>query len=378
MSQSSLKRDVADCPYRKMSGSPEDGQPAVCQLLAEISGVEEEHLLEVEREACDACCNSFAPTPEDWNPVIASLLSRVAASVSSANGVDGCTVEQAELLAEAAIRSLPVVLPDEDDGVDDIQSFVPPQQITVDELRRILPLPERRTRPETSEPLWAVGVTTAPRRQPTLSTCLESLIGSGWNDPHLFVDGDVDVDTDYNHLSHTSRPTSIGAWPAWCEALRELLSADPSADVIAVFQDDSLLPGLTVLKDYINSVLWPGDGQCIISLYTSTDDMVAENIWRPLPGVWKYGAVALVFPPDIARQLLASADSGELDFVQGTAGIDSRIGVWADRMGISIWHPSPSLIQHIGQVSSVWKQSRAVGLRRANRFLGSELSADDS
>ena len=40
---------------------------------------------------------------------------------------------------------------------------------------------------------WAVGVTTAPRRQPTLDTCLDYLLRAGWDNVRLFVDDRVPV-----------------------------------------------------------------------------------------------------------------------------------------------------------------------------------------
>ena len=367
-------RLVEDCPHR-CSDSQQNEDTETCKLLQAISGVRDESILHVERSACEACCDSFEPTPEDWNPVVASLLHGVATEVIEKGGADGCSIEQATELANASIQNLPVVLPDEDDGVDDLQTFVAPQNVTLASIKKVLPLPDVLR--ASSEISWAVGVTTAPRRQPTLSTCLRSLIASGWDAPQIFVDGDVQIDDAFNHLPQVRRASSIGAWPAWCETLRTLLADNPVANTLAIVQDDALFPEIPVLREYVETLLWPndesGDSAGIVSMYTSTDDMQNENVWRVYPEVWKYGAVAFIFRRETAERILKSADGGELNFVSGTAGIDSRVGVWADRNKVGIWHSSPSLVQHIGQVSAVWKRSRAVGLRRADRFIADEF-----
>ena len=312
----------------------------------------------------------FHQRADDWNTVVASLVHRVADDVRSRGGVDGCSEEKARSLAGRAIRDLPVVLPHETDVVDDIQQFSTPEQLSVSQLREILPPPCASSAGSVE---WAIGVTTAPRRQPTLTTCLETLQASGWETPHLLIDGDVAVDEIFKTLPKTRRPQPIGAWPAWCEALRTLLAEYPTANAISIVQDDALFPGIASFRQYVEELLWPENGNCIISLYTSADDMLEQNAWQTYADVWKYGAVAFVVPREIAERMLRNIDAGDLEFLKGNAGIDTRIGVWADRMKIPVWHPSPSLVQHIGQVSSIWKRSRAVGLRRANRFINDEL-----
>ncbi|TWU08250.1 hypothetical protein [Stieleria varia] len=365
-----MKRTYIDCPYRQIL--TEQNQPARCDLLVHLSGIQDSNsaLATVDIDVCTACCDSFSPTPDDWNPVIASMMHAIGQQIMDAGGVAGCPVEKATELCETAISHLPVVLPDEDDCVDDAQHIAPPREIRLEQWQEILPIPPSKHGKLTR---WAVGVTTAPRRQCTLTPCLESLIASGWSEPHLFVDGPVEIDDAFASLQRTCRPEPMGAWPAWCAALRTLLTQYTDADALMIVQDDAMFPQTESTKTYVESMLWPGDRDSIVSLYTSTDDMLNENAWRPLPRVWVYGAVAMIFTPDQARDLLECESRGLLNIINGTAGIDTRIGHWADQRGIEVWHPSPSLVQHIGQVSSVWKRSRAVGLRRASRFIVDEI-----
>ena len=57
----------------------------------------------------------------------------------------------------------------------------------------------------------------------------------------------------------------------------------------------------------------------------------------------------------------------------GLANIDLVIGAWAVRRGIAVWHTTPSLVQHIGESSTIWPSDRADGPRRADRFAGDVL-----
>ena len=140
-------------------------------------------------------------------------------------------------------------------------------------------------------------------------------------------------------------------------------------------QDDALFPAFPVLSDYVALLLTSTSRPDVVSLYTSAEDMQTNNGWRCFSGVWKYGAVALIFRRAVAQELLHDIHQGRLD-LEGNAGIDLRIGLWANHRPVTLWHPSPSLVQHIGQVSSIWKRSRAVGLRRASRFIADELSVE--
>lgn len=364
-----MKRQISDCPHRV----PAAAGSYQCNLVRQIVQINDQKRLFVDDSICGACCEAFVPTVDDWNSVIASRVFQLASEIASEGGAEGCSAEAAEQLTLQAIDQLPVVNADEDDCVDDVQDFEPPVGVTLQDLNVALPPPAVRAAGVDSQPAvsWSVGVTTAPRRQSTLSTCVESLLASGWKNPHLFVDGQVDLEDSLRPICRKARPESIGAWPAWCNAVETLLEDD--ADTLLVIQDDTLFPYVESMRRYVESMLWPEDQPCLISLYTSTDDMQPGNFWRKLPNRWKFGALAFVIPADLARDIVESNQRGELNVVQGTAGIDTRIGCWAEQRNIPVWHPSPSLVQHIGQVSSVWKTSRAVGLRRADRFIGVEL-----
>jgi glycosyltransferase involved in cell wall biosynthesis len=103
---SSTKRPVESCPHRARPRESGGGMVADCQLLGDLSGIDEDVRCPVRLDACDACCALDAPTSERINPVIASLLSRLSDDVVARGGVPGCDAGRAEALGAWARRFL--------------------------------------------------------------------------------------------------------------------------------------------------------------------------------------------------------------------------------------------------------------------------------
>ncbi len=358
------KRTAEDCRYRV----PIDHHSSACRLLKELSGVTDRSLLKIPDGACEACCDSFLPTQDDLNPVVASLLFQLAEEVTSRGGTSECDTAKAKALIERAKSQVPTLLPEEEDCVDDVQRFTAATELSVAEVETILPITAKATG---NVRRWAVGVTTCPRRQPTLETSLASFLGCGWIDMEvtIFADGTVTIPDSLQGCRQVSRSSPSGAWIAWKRALAGLVEQNSDADVVLLFQDDALFPAGCALRQYLETLLWPQSQHCMVSLYSSADYTTGENGWQPLKQPWSLGAVAWAFPMSIAVELTESIRQNELELIDSTAGIDSRVGSWAWQRNIPFWYPTPSLVQHIGQVSTVWQSSRAVGLRRAQRFL---------
>ncbi|OYP31623.1 hypothetical protein [Rhodopirellula sp. MGV] len=360
-----MNRDPSSCPSRV---SLPQGDGEYCQLIQDLVNDVAADPIRIDHQACQACCGSFLPTSEDWNPVVASKVFEIADRVLQQADPSREAWQKATQLVDHAINQLPIVLAHEDDLVDDRQQQVHESCINREQFEERLPRPEV-TDPVHSPVNWSVAITTAPRRQPTLHETVGSLEACGWTSFGIVVDGDEGWSDSGNWTVLDKRTQSIGAWPTWVETLRRLYQC--GADVLMIVQDDALFPRIDCLRDAIESCLWPND-RSIVSLYTSTDDMLDDNRWQAHPRRWQLGALAMIFPRSLAADLLTMVDRGELEIVRGNAGIDTRIGVWAERQGIEVWHPSPSLVQHIGQVSAVWRSSRAVGLRRASRWIADE------
>lgn len=353
-------RRVEDCPHR-LPIAGDGPSSACCGLVRGMSGVEDPGLARAGRDACEACCRSFPPTESELNPVVASLLYGLSTAIMERGGVAGCDRPRAEALNRRAVVNLPA----EDDYRE-----APPGFVAAASLDEVLPPPARRSGSRVRS--WAVGVTTAPRAVPTLGECLASLAGAGWDRPRLFVDGDVAIPPDFDRLPRTDRSPRIGAWPNYYLALAELLMREPEADAYMIVQDDTLFAGYDI-RDYLERILWPGRRPGVVSLFCSRAYTQEKPGWYAFRGAWVWCALAFVFPRDAARRFLADPDvvlHRWSESRNGLADIDYRVGRWAADRDVPIQYPTPSLVQHIGEVSSLWTGSRLLGERRADWFAG--------
>lgn len=67
-------RQIEECPHRDDIRFEEGTEVAVCGLLKEISGLNDDSLCRTKRDACAACCAESPPTETSINSVIASHL----------------------------------------------------------------------------------------------------------------------------------------------------------------------------------------------------------------------------------------------------------------------------------------------------------------
>jgi hypothetical protein len=99
---------VEQCAVRGQPCRAGHVEVACCGLLQELSGVEEESLCMVARDACAACRAAFPPSVHEMNPVVASLLFDLAGRVLDRGGARGCNAEQAAALQRKAEANLDV------------------------------------------------------------------------------------------------------------------------------------------------------------------------------------------------------------------------------------------------------------------------------
>ena len=298
-------RSVEDCPYRSRPTGGHEEQTVICQLVHEILRVDNSKAAQVNSLACQACCESFEPTPHDLNPIIASLLFGATEQLLQSDKVAEVDKEHLRSVQARAESNLPVVLPDEDDkGVKVAPDWAARASATVDDLLQIIPPNKQRSgRPIST---WAVGVTTSARRQPTLEDCLKSIGASGWSRPRLYVDGnDVELPSTHGNLPSTVRNPRVGAWLNFYTMVGDLLDAEPDADALLLLQDDALFPATPAVREYLERVLWPGPQPTLVSLYCCADYTDQLHGWSPWNETWRYGALAFVFPRQLAVQFLA-------------------------------------------------------------------------
>lgn len=219
---------------------------------------------------------------------------------------------------------------------------------------------------------WAVGVTTAPRTEPTLGRSLASLAAAGWRSPHIFAEPDACIPAEFAGLRVTRRGKRLGAFPNWLLALSELVMHDARAEAYFLCQDDVLFS--TGLCNYLERRLWPAAEVGVVSVYCPSHYSSGEaGSFRTLDNGWEtWGALAYVFPNPSARALICDSvvvnhrHHGPAD---GARNVDSVVGSWCRRSGLPYFVHVPSLAHHIGETSTIWTSAGARGRRRASDFL---------
>ena len=316
------------------------------------------------------------------NPIVASLLFSITENIQCQDGVAGCSHERATELNRWAEKSLPAVAPDEDDAVDISRTGSNDlSQISIEELQRILPLPHTsKSKSSNKDFRWEVGVTTSERRMPTLEQSFETIAKAGFENPTLFVDGPMQIPASLEKVESCFRTRRLGAFPNYVASLWELFLRNPFADGFLLIQDDALLPTSPHVREYVEHVTWPVEGPCILSLYCSAKYEKESAGWHRFEGDWVWGAVAFAFSPEAIRVVLNSIrliEHRAQPDKKGLSQIDVVIGQIATEANIPIFYPSPSLVQHIGTVSTIWENARAVNGRRATQFIGDLLGNPD-
>lgn len=98
--------ETVSCEFRENIEGDGDGETAICGLLKLLSGVADDAICRVRRDACVACCReSFQPSFVT-NSVTASLLHNLCQKVAEQGGVKGMDRPRAEALKEWAQRSI--------------------------------------------------------------------------------------------------------------------------------------------------------------------------------------------------------------------------------------------------------------------------------
>ncbi|MGE3780172.1 MAG: hypothetical protein AB7F89_23485, partial [Pirellulaceae bacterium] len=205
---------IEACRFRLPLVGPPDPDRSRCDLLRHLLPELADESWVVPRSVCAACCRTFPPSAAVWNPVMASLVLHHLTQSQARRPI----ADRAERVRRAE-RALDFDVP-HTVRASDADPISRAQPIRLG-LRDALALPRQRCGPPVES--WAVGVTTAPRRRPTLERCLHSLSAAGWRAPHLFVDGSIRVPEPYRDLPATWRNPPVGAWPNFYLALAELL-----------------------------------------------------------------------------------------------------------------------------------------------------------
>jgi GT2 family glycosyltransferase len=252
----------------------------------------------------------------------------------------------------------------------------------VPDVARNHPFPKHVTR-------WAVGITAAPRRQPTVARCAASVRAAGW-EPTLFAEpGTNGLPAGF---AIVERPQRLGIWQNYVQTLRDLLTAHPEAQAIVVLQDDVVL--CRDVREFLEHDLWPGLNPGMVSLYVPEEKEAGGQAGCDRRGGTVIGICAAVFPRTVAERLVdspfARAWRGchhrggcEPDPLRKKAidtGICEQLKAW----GLPVWNYRPSLAQHIADTSAVGhggrhqvRQRHGLLYRQSRHFPGEQTSAFD-
>lgn len=219
---------------------------------------------------------------------------------------------------------------------------------------------------------WAVGVTTAPRSVATLAQSLTSLAAAGWDTPRLFAEPGTIIPPAFEHLPITLRDQTLGAFPNWYLGLAELVMRAPAADAYLMCQDDVLFAD--GLRHYLEQADWQSLDAGVISVYCpshyATDSDPGFHVENR--GWQSWGALAYLLPAASARALIGDRRVIEHRLggpADGLRNIDSVVGRWCKSVGKNYVVHAPSLAQHIGDTSTIWRDARNGSRRQADRFL---------
>lgn len=225
---------------------------------------------------------------------------------------------------------------------------------------------------------WAVGMTTAPRRQQELTSTLNSLRRAGWTDRvYLFAEkGSRTFMARHLHgpvLLIPRQGPALGAWSNFLLALAELCQREPLADAYLLLQDDvNFCAGL---RGYLEEKLWPGAQPGVISLHTPAHlaPQQGTGFFKADLGWNAWGAQALIFSNHSARALLADVrvmDHRLKGPLGGNKNVDSVVGEWCRRTKHEFWLHAPSLTEHTGRHSTLWRGTKLEGRRKSADFPG--------
>lgn len=328
------------CPHRRR-WIAEDGAPAHgCDLAREILGLTSIESCSVGTEACEACCKTMQGF-ESLNPVVASIVWSSASRIIRNGGESGCTVPRAAEIQKRVESHLGLVLSPLSDRLFPPATTTPSGATT-------------QPRRKSNGLRWAIAMLTAPRGICTIDGTLQSLRAADLSPDIIFAEPGSTAPTDLGNSKFVRHEKALGNYRNFYYCLSTLLQQYPDADCFAVFQDD--IKVANGLRRWCDQEFWPQDAG-IVSLFTARAHADRRPGWRVLfPGFHRvFGGQALVFRSDTLKVFLSDPQViSELSY--GKHNDDAVVSAWATRRRLGIAYHTPSLVDHVGNVSSIYTE----------------------
>jgi hypothetical protein len=217
---------------------------------------------------------------------------------------------------------------------------------------------------------WEYAVTTVPSRvDDLLPRTLESLADAGFDKPIISVDGPCDsrlVDVLEPH-EVICRGRNIRTFAHWHMTLLELYSRNPWSQFYAIFQDDFIC--VKNLKHYLTECTLPEKSYLNLFTFMENDAIVPGKThgWHEAARAAQghqlgRGAVALVFSHAAVETLLAQPHmvTRRRDSMRGHKSLDGAIVESMNAAGWTEYIHYPSLVQHIGEESSMGNKKHPI------------------
>jgi hypothetical protein len=220
---------------------------------------------------------------------------------------------------------------------------------------------------------WFTAVTTAPRPEPTIEQCVNSLIVAGF-DPVIFAEPDSH---EVSNALTIRNETKRGVWHNWLYSCKYALD-NSDADIIMTVQDDSLFHPDSL--SYAEKILWPREDAGFVSLYTPKHYTIKRNkeirpagvnriftrsLWGSCAVIWDRRVLEAVINTDRAKNWIGvhpkkktKKEKEEIlqrrrDNPHLINNSDYAIGDILRRMGRSFWYVDPSPVSHISEHSTI-------------------------
>ena len=220
---------------------------------------------------------------------------------------------------------------------------------------------------------WFTAITTAPRPDPTIDQCVNSLIVAGF-DPVIFAEPESSEVSNALTIRHEKK---LGVWHNWLYSCKYALE-NSDADVIMTVQDDALFHPDSF--SYAEKVLWPSEDAGFVSLYTPKHYTIKKNkelrpvginriytqaLWGSCAMIWDRRVLEAVINTDRAKNWIGvhpkkKTKERKEEILQKRRddpslinNSDYAIGDIVRRLGRSMWYVDPSAVSHISEHSTI-------------------------
>lgn len=204
---------------------------------------------------------------------------------------------------------------------------------------------------------WAVGITTSPRKYPTITKTIKALEGAGWNEGTIFAEPG-----EYGHNNqnwpYVYRHKNAGIFGNWMLGLYELFIRNIDADAFFMIQDDIVISPNT--REYLENALWFSDEPHLVSLFgPNAIDKDENNGWRSTTE-YHGGPNSIIMSHETVQEVLSSLTPLRYYGVQKLKNSSfDDLGIFAlmHENNWNVYYPKPSIGDHIGHQSTHCQQT---------------------